>query len=158
MYRPLQFYWQDYSNKGYMTALRYLQDLQAEGLITTLGIVNFDAVRTDEICTQLGPGAIVSNQVQVCTRIYLSRVSKNMRANTRPSQSSHSLTHARSTVWQMSARSTTSSCSLMAHLYIYSLQPHPLVSPLLIRSHDSVVAFSQTHGLTSPSPIHIQAR
>ena len=52
-----------------MTALRYLQDLQAEGLITTLGIVNFDAVRTDEICTQLGPGAIVSNQVQVCTRI-----------------------------------------------------------------------------------------
>jgi diketogulonate reductase-like aldo/keto reductase len=65
----LQFYWQDYSNKGYMTALRYLQDLQAEGLITTLGIVNFDAIRTDEICTQLGPGAIVSNQVQVCTRI-----------------------------------------------------------------------------------------
>ncbi|KAH9003743.1 Aldo/keto reductase [Lactarius hatsudake] len=60
----LQFYWQDYSNKGYMTALQYLLDLQADGLITAIGLVNFDAVRTDEICTQLGPGAIVSNQVQ----------------------------------------------------------------------------------------------
>ncbi|KAH9044967.1 Aldo/keto reductase [Lactarius deliciosus] len=60
----LQFYWQDYSNKGYMTALRYLLDLQADGLISAIGLVNFDAVRTDEICTQLGPGAIVSNQVQ----------------------------------------------------------------------------------------------
>ncbi|KAH8987254.1 Aldo/keto reductase [Lactarius akahatsu] len=60
----LQFYWQDYSNKGYMTALRYLLDLQADGLITAIGLVNFDAARTDEICTQLGPGAIVSNQVQ----------------------------------------------------------------------------------------------
>ena len=52
-----------------MTALRYLQDLQADGLITALGLVNFDAVRTDEICTQLGPGAMVSNQVQVRPRI-----------------------------------------------------------------------------------------
>ena len=48
-----------------MTALRYLQDMQREGHINALGLVNFDAVRTDEICTQLGPGAIVSNQVQV---------------------------------------------------------------------------------------------
>jgi Aldo/keto reductase family len=61
---PTQFYWQDYSNKGYMTALRYLQDMQRDGHINALGLVNFDAVRTDEICTQLGPGAIVSNQVQ----------------------------------------------------------------------------------------------
>ena len=53
-----------------MTALRYLQDLQANGLITALGLVNFDAVRTDEICTQLGPGAIVSNQVQVCDHTF----------------------------------------------------------------------------------------
>ncbi|TFY54946.1 hypothetical protein EVG20_g9499 [Dentipellis fragilis] len=59
-----QFHWQDYSDKGYMTALRQLQDLQREGLITTLGLCNFDTARTDEICTQLGPGAIVSNQVQ----------------------------------------------------------------------------------------------
>jgi diketogulonate reductase-like aldo/keto reductase len=49
-----------------MTALRYLQDMQRDGHINALGLVNFDAVRTDEICTQLGPGSIVSNQVQVC--------------------------------------------------------------------------------------------
>ncbi|KAI9507303.1 Aldo/keto reductase [Russula earlei] len=54
----LQFYWQDYSNKGYMTSLRYLQDMQRDGHIKALGLVNFDAVRTDEICTQLGPGSI----------------------------------------------------------------------------------------------------
>lgn len=60
----LQFHWQNYSDKGYMAALRYLQDLQHEGLITTIGLCNFDTIRTDEICTQLGPGAIVSNQIQ----------------------------------------------------------------------------------------------
>ncbi|KAF5358766.1 hypothetical protein D9758_008572 [Tetrapyrgos nigripes] len=60
----LQFHWQDYSNKGYMNALEILHDLQTEGLITAIGLCNFDAIRTDEICTQLGPGVIVSNQVQ----------------------------------------------------------------------------------------------
>ncbi|KAK7443987.1 hypothetical protein VKT23_015384 [Stygiomarasmius scandens] len=60
----LQFHWQDYSDKGYLTALETLQDLQSDGLITTIGLCNFDAIRTDEICTQLGPGVIVSNQVQ----------------------------------------------------------------------------------------------
>ncbi|THH15439.1 hypothetical protein EW146_g5040 [Bondarzewia mesenterica] len=61
----LQFHWQNYSDNGYMKALRHLQDLQSEGLITTLGLCNFDAIRTDEICTQLGPGSIVTNQVPV---------------------------------------------------------------------------------------------
>ncbi|KZT00477.1 Aldo/keto reductase [Laetiporus sulphureus 93-53] len=60
----LQFHWQDYSDKGYITALRHLQDLQHEGKIATLGLCNFDAIRTDEICTELVPGSIVSNQVQ----------------------------------------------------------------------------------------------
>lgn len=60
----LQFHWQDYSDKGYLSALQILQDLQHEGLISTVGLCNFDAIRTDEICTQLGPGFIVSNQVQ----------------------------------------------------------------------------------------------
>ncbi|KAG2754094.1 Aldo keto reductase [Suillus brevipes Sb2] len=60
----LQFHWQDYSDKGYLTALQILQDLQNEGLISAVGLCNFDAIRTDEICTQLGPGFIVSNQVQ----------------------------------------------------------------------------------------------
>ncbi|KAI5117816.1 hypothetical protein M0805_004946 [Coniferiporia weirii] len=60
----LQFHWQDYSDKGYLEALRHLRNLQAEGTIKAIGLCNFDSVRTDEICTQLGPGAIVSNQVQ----------------------------------------------------------------------------------------------
>ncbi|EGN92064.1 hypothetical protein SERLA73DRAFT_191639 [Serpula lacrymans var. lacrymans S7.3] len=60
----LQFHWQDYSDKAYLTALQILQDLQHEGLISAVGLCNFDAIRTDEICTQLGPGFIVSNQVQ----------------------------------------------------------------------------------------------
>ncbi|KAG9308213.1 NADP-dependent oxidoreductase domain-containing protein [Chiua virens] len=59
-----QFHWQDYSDKGYLTALQILQDLQQEGLVSAVGLCNFDAIRTDEICTQLGPGFIVSNQVQ----------------------------------------------------------------------------------------------
>ncbi|OCH86359.1 Aldo/keto reductase [Obba rivulosa] len=60
----LQFHWQDYNDKQYLTALQYLQELQQEGKITTLGLCNFDAIRTDEICTELGPGVVVSNQVQ----------------------------------------------------------------------------------------------
>lgn len=48
-----------------MTALRHLQDLQAEGKIINIGLCNFDTIRTDEICTSLGPGSIVSNQIQV---------------------------------------------------------------------------------------------
>ena len=63
--RYWQFHWQDYSDKNYLTALRHMQDLQREGKIVTIGLCNFDAIRTDEICTELGPGAIVSNQVQV---------------------------------------------------------------------------------------------
>lgn len=63
--RLWQFHWQDYSDKNYLTALRQMQVLQREGKIVTIGLCNFDAIRTDEICTELGPGAIVSNQVQV---------------------------------------------------------------------------------------------
>ncbi|KAI6030084.1 NADP-dependent oxidoreductase domain-containing protein [Pisolithus marmoratus] len=60
----LQFHWQDYSDEGYLPALQILQDLQHEGLISAVGLCNFNTIRTDEICTQLGPGFIVSNQVQ----------------------------------------------------------------------------------------------
>lgn len=60
----LQFHWQDYSDKGYLTALQHLQSLQAEGKIGEIGLCNFDAIHTDEICASLGPGAIVSNQIQ----------------------------------------------------------------------------------------------
>ncbi|KAG9103910.1 hypothetical protein FRC06_007021 [Ceratobasidium sp. 370] len=60
----LQFHWQNYDDKAYLKALDHLRDLQAEGMITAIGLCNFDTIRTDEICTYLGPGAIVSNQVQ----------------------------------------------------------------------------------------------
>jgi diketogulonate reductase-like aldo/keto reductase len=49
-----------------MAALKHLQDFQEEGLIAAIGLCNFDTIRTDAICTSLGPGSIVSNQVQVC--------------------------------------------------------------------------------------------
>ncbi|KAG5724606.1 General stress protein 69 [Termitomyces sp. T112] len=60
----LQFHWQDYTDCNYLSALQILRDLKTEGLISAIGLCNFDASRTDEICTQLGPGVIVSNQVQ----------------------------------------------------------------------------------------------
>ena len=62
---PIQFHWNDYSDPAYLTALQQLQNLQKEGLISALGLVNFDTIRMDEICTTLGPGSIVSNQTQV---------------------------------------------------------------------------------------------
>ena len=61
----IQFHWNDYSDPGYITALQLLQDLQREGLISALGLCNFDTIRMDEICTTLGPRSIVSNQIQV---------------------------------------------------------------------------------------------
>ncbi|KAF4588402.1 hypothetical protein EYR40_009952 [Pleurotus pulmonarius] len=60
----LQFHWQDYSDKGYLIALQYLCDLQMEGRLSAIGLCNFDTKRTDEICTQLGPGLIATNQIQ----------------------------------------------------------------------------------------------
>ncbi|KAK0475286.1 aldo/keto reductase [Armillaria novae-zelandiae] len=60
----LQFHWQEYGNKDYLPTLQILQDFRHNGLITAIGLCNFDAVHTDEICTQLGRGVIVSNQVQ----------------------------------------------------------------------------------------------
>lgn len=60
----LQFHWQEYNDKGYLTAVRHLRDLRRDEKINCLGLCNFDSIRTDEICTDLGPGVIVSNQVQ----------------------------------------------------------------------------------------------
>ncbi|KAF4622886.1 hypothetical protein D9613_002422 [Agrocybe pediades] len=60
----LQFHWQDYTDNGYIDALGHLLDLKAEGKIAAIGLCNFDAIHTDEICTEFGPNAIVSNQVQ----------------------------------------------------------------------------------------------
>jgi Aldo/keto reductase family len=62
----VQFHWQDYKDKGYLDALCILNDFRREGHISAIGLCNFDTIHTDEICTQLGPGVVVSNQVQVC--------------------------------------------------------------------------------------------
>lgn len=60
-----QFHWQDYSDERYIEALQRLYELHSEGWIANIGLCNFDSRRTDEICTALGRGTIVSNQVQV---------------------------------------------------------------------------------------------
>ncbi|KAF8729989.1 hypothetical protein AX14_005860 [Amanita brunnescens Koide BX004] len=60
----LQFHWQHYSSKKYMFCLDILRELQQDGLIASIGLCNFDSIRTDEICTKLGPGVIATNQVQ----------------------------------------------------------------------------------------------
>ena len=60
-----QFHWHDYSSKKYMFCLNILRELQQNDLIASIGLCNFDSIRTDEICTKLGPGIITTNQVQV---------------------------------------------------------------------------------------------
>lgn len=60
-----KFHWQDLNDKNYLKALHTLNGLRAAGSISALGLCNFDSVRTDEICTVLGPGSIATNQVQV---------------------------------------------------------------------------------------------
>ena len=60
-----QFHWQHYSSKKYLFCLNILRELQQNALIASIGLCNFDSIRTDEICTELGPGVITTNQVQV---------------------------------------------------------------------------------------------
>ena len=60
-----QFFWQDYQDRSYLTALQHLAQLRKAGKIRNLGLCNFDTRRTEEICVELGPGYIVSNQVAV---------------------------------------------------------------------------------------------
>ncbi|KAJ7898639.1 NADP-dependent oxidoreductase domain-containing protein [Mycena olivaceomarginata] len=58
----LQFHWQDYANLDYIRAIEILSDLKTEGLIAAIGLCNFDALHTDEICARF-PGTVVSNQI-----------------------------------------------------------------------------------------------
>ncbi|KAI8992727.1 Aldo/keto reductase [Trametes punicea] len=60
----LQFFWQDYRDRNYLTALQELLKLRSMGKIRNIGLCDFDTRRTDEICTVLGRGRIVSNAVQ----------------------------------------------------------------------------------------------
>ncbi|KAI4322397.1 hypothetical protein L6164_022098 [Bauhinia variegata] len=58
----LQFHWWDYSNPGYLDALKHLTDLKEEGKIKTVALTNFDTERLQIILENEIP--IVSNQVQ----------------------------------------------------------------------------------------------
>ncbi|KAG0498585.1 hypothetical protein HPP92_003276 [Vanilla planifolia] len=58
----LQFHWWDYSNSGYLDALKHLTDLKEQGKIKTLAFTNFDTERLQIILENGIP--IVSNQVQ----------------------------------------------------------------------------------------------
>lgn len=58
----LQFHWWDYSNSGYLDALKHLTDLKGEGKIKTIALTNFDTERLQIILENEIP--IVSNQVQ----------------------------------------------------------------------------------------------
>ncbi|XP_058215513.1 LOW QUALITY PROTEIN: flagellar radial spoke protein 5 [Rhododendron vialii] len=58
----LQFHWWDYSNTGYIDALKHLTDLKEEGKIKTVALTNFDTERLHIILENGIP--VVSNQVQ----------------------------------------------------------------------------------------------
>jgi aryl-alcohol dehydrogenase-like predicted oxidoreductase len=58
----LQFHWWDYTDAGYLDALRHLADLQGEGRIRHLALTNFDTERM-RIIRDAGI-RVVSNQVQ----------------------------------------------------------------------------------------------
>ncbi|KAF3790579.1 Flagellar radial spoke protein 5 [Nymphaea thermarum] len=58
----IQFHWWDYSNPGYLDALKHLTDLKEEGKIKTIALTNFDTERLQIILENGIP--VVSNQVQ----------------------------------------------------------------------------------------------
>jgi aryl-alcohol dehydrogenase-like predicted oxidoreductase len=58
----LQFHWWDYSDAGYLDALKHLADLRDEGQIRHLALTNFDTERLRVIADH-GIG-VISNQVQ----------------------------------------------------------------------------------------------
>ncbi|XP_062077332.1 flagellar radial spoke protein 5 [Humulus lupulus] len=58
----LQFHWWDYSNSGYLDALKHLTDLKGEGKIKTVALTNFDTETLQIILENDIP--VVSNQVQ----------------------------------------------------------------------------------------------
>jgi len=58
----LQFHWWDYSDRGYLDALRHLADLREEGQIRHLALTNFDTERLRIIADD--GIRVVSNQVQ----------------------------------------------------------------------------------------------
>jgi aryl-alcohol dehydrogenase-like predicted oxidoreductase len=58
----LQFHWWDYQDKNYLKAISFLDDLRKEGILSTLGLTNFDTEHVEEFL-EMGI-TLVSNQVQ----------------------------------------------------------------------------------------------
>jgi aryl-alcohol dehydrogenase-like predicted oxidoreductase len=58
----VQFHWWEYSDKNYIKAIEFLDDLRQDGLIAYLGLTNFDTIHLEEF-ENMGI-KIVSNQVQ----------------------------------------------------------------------------------------------
>lgn len=58
----VQFHWWDYTKGNFIEAAQYLQELQKEGLIETLGLTNFDCDHTSQLLQAGVP--IRSNQIQ----------------------------------------------------------------------------------------------
>jgi aryl-alcohol dehydrogenase-like predicted oxidoreductase len=58
----LQFHWWDYQDKNYLKAIQFLDELREEGIISTLGLTNFDTIHLEEFL-KMGIN-IISNQVQ----------------------------------------------------------------------------------------------
>ena len=58
----LQFHWWVYQDANYLTALRYLAELQEERVIRHLGLTNFDTAHLADILDDGIP--VISNQVQ----------------------------------------------------------------------------------------------
>src|SRR6478735_5244061 len=58
----VQFHWWDYANRGYVDAMGWLDELQAEGKIRNVGTTNFDVPRLAEIVKS--GVALVSQQLQ----------------------------------------------------------------------------------------------
>lgn len=70
----LQIHWQDYSSpQAYLDLFRQLLELRNTRRIRidVLGLVNFDTKRVNEICEAMGPGEILTNQIQVRTYLQL---------------------------------------------------------------------------------------
>jgi diketogulonate reductase-like aldo/keto reductase len=61
-----------------MFCLNVLRTLQGDGLIASIGLCNFDSIRTDEICMKLGPGVITTNQVQVLRLAILANLNPDL--------------------------------------------------------------------------------
>ncbi|KAF8315289.1 NADP-dependent oxidoreductase domain-containing protein [Cantharellus anzutake] len=62
----LQVHWQHYDNLDYLNVFRYLVDIKRDGKlkVRALGLVNFDSHHVNEICETIGPGELLTNQVQ----------------------------------------------------------------------------------------------